>query len=368
MFNGKPIVHGLTILSVFVIASSASAVYTAVDTFEAYTIGSNIDGQGGWNTGTEVNFTATVVTDPAAPANKALQVFNSGGTGRVFNDFQASRSGLNIAMGTTGTVFARFRTTAGGIDIPFGASDIAQGDLLSAAGTGARFDNFEAYGRFQNNGTEYQVRDGGGFTTGSPLSITNDTWYNLWLVINGGATTYRAYVQSPTDPNPVQYFGGTATGDFALRTTAAPHGNLISYLIDSNAASPNTFFDDIYVDAAGENLTNPVTGVVIKPGDVDGDGDVDLVETDMDMISDFDAIRDHFQSAVTMRSMGDLTFDNFVDFSDFRQWKTAFLGGGGSLEGVDLSFFAGAVPEPTSVCLTLLAMSGSCLFLRRRAR
>jgi hypothetical protein len=361
MFKWKPITGGLVIVAVVFASSAASAAYTAVDTFEAYSVGSNIIGQGGWNTGAQANFFATVEVDPASAGNKVLQVMNSGGQGRVFNDFQASRSGLNIAMGTTGTLFSRFRTTNGGVDVAFGSSDIADAQLLTDSTAGGRFDNFEAYGRVQNNGLEYQVRDGGGFTTGSPLSIMNDTWYNLWLVINNSANTYRAYVQGPSDANPVQYLGGNATGDFAMRTTGAPHGNLISYLIDSNATSPNTYFDDIYIDTAGENLTNPVTGIVIIPGDVDGDGDVDLVETDMDMISDFDAIRDHFQSSVTARSMGDLTFDNFVDFADFRQWKTAFLGGGGSLEGVDLSFISGGVPEPSCVCLAFFAICGWCL-------
>jgi len=352
---------GVALAALACLAPGAIAAYVAVDTFESYTLNSSIDGQGGWNTGTQTNFSALVVADPANASNKVLQAANTGGTGRVFNDFQASRSGLNIATGTTGTLFARFRSSSGPVDVAFGSSDIVQATLLSLAADGARFDNFEGYGRIQTDGTQYQVRNGGGFITGAnSRTISTDTWYNLWLVLNNTAATFKAYVQGPGDANPIQYLGGTATGDFAFRTGGAPHGSLISYLIDSNATSPNTYFDDIYVDTAGENLTNPATGVVITPGDVDGNGIVNLV--------DFGLIRDHFQTAVTMRSQGDLTFDNFVDFRDFRQWKTAFLGGGGSLEGVDLSFSGGAVPEPAGVCLALMAVCGLMQVSARRHR
>lgn len=248
----------MALLALAYFAQDAGAVFVQLDSFETYSQGSNIDGQGGWSTGTQMNFSATVVADPSNAANNVLQLANTGGTGRVFNDFQASRSGLSIATGTTGTIFARFRSSSGGVDVAFGSSDLPQATLFADAGSGSRFDNYEAYGRLQNNGTEYQVRDGNGFTTGAPLSISVDTWYNLWLVTDNTAATYKAYVQGPGDANPVQYLGGTATGDFAFRGGGAPHGSLISYLIDSNATSPNTFFDDIYVDSAGQNLTNPI--------------------------------------------------------------------------------------------------------------
>lgn len=365
MFKGIPIVEGLAVTVAICFSTTVLADFVAVDTFEAYAVDTDLNGQGGWSTGPQTNFSAMVVLDPENATNRVLQANNTGGTGRVFNDYQASRGGLNISTGTTGTVFTRFRSSAGGVDIAFGSSDIDQATLLAAAADGGRFDNFEAYGRIQNNGTEYQARDGGGFTTGSPLAITTDTWYNLWLVLDNSATTYETYIQGPSDPNPVQYLAG-GTGTFAFRTTGTPHGSIISYLIDSNATTPDTFYDDIYVDPDGENLTNPVTGIEIIPGDVDGDGDVDLVETDMDMISDFDIIRDHFQMEVTMRSEGDLTFDNFVGFADFRQWKAEFLAAGGSLEGVDLSFLTVGVPEPSSICLILLAICGLLPGTRRQ--
>ena len=60
---------------------------------------------------------------------------------------------------------------------------------------------------------------------------------------------------------------------------------------------------------------------------------------------------------MTTRSEGDLVRNGIVDFNDFRQWKTAFVGAGGSLAGLDLSLVA-EVPEPTSLGLVVVAACG----------
>ncbi len=100
------------------------------------------------------------------------------------------------------------------------------------------------------------------------------------------------------------------------------------------------------------------TVVALVPGDVDGDGDVDLVEVGGDMISDFDIIRDNFLTGTT-RSTGDLTGDGQVTLADFDAWSAGF---GGPILGLASLL---VVPEPSSVsllCVTLAAVCG----LRRR--
>ena len=79
--------------------------------------------------------------------------------------------------------------------------------------------------------------------------------------------------------------------------------------------------------------------------------------------ADFNPIRDNFRKTVTSRAAGDLVTNGRVDFADFREWKTAHLGMGGSLEGLDLSFVAN-VPEPQT--LTLLITVVASLVARRR--
>ncbi|HEX2473833.1 MAG TPA: LamG domain-containing protein [Lacipirellulaceae bacterium] len=91
-------------------------------------------------------------------------------------------------------------------------------------------------------------------------------------------------------------------------------------------------------------------------GDTDGDG---IVEFD----DDFGPIRDNFRKVVNSRGQGDLVPNGRVDFDDFRQWKTAFVGAGGSLAGLDLSF--GSVPEPAGATLLLVTLLGVFGFRRR---
>ena len=98
------------------------------------------------------------------------------------------------------------------------------------------------------------------------------------------------------------------------------------------------------------------SGYVPVPGDTDGDSVVELAD-------DLDPIRANYLQSVTSRTQGDLTGDLFVDFADFRQWKTAYLEAGGSLSGVNLSFLV--VPEPTSAWL--LMVGGLLGWRRRRA-
>jgi hypothetical protein len=92
-------------------------------------------------------------------------------------------------------------------------------------------------------------------------------------------------------------------------------------------------------------------------GDTDGDGIVEL--------EDFNPIRDNFRKAVSSRTQGDLVRNNFVDFNDFREWKVAFVGGGGSLAGVDLGFLSN-VPEPSAGLLMLLGGMASICVRKRR--
>jgi len=125
----------------------------------------------------------------------------------------------------------------------------------------------------------------------------------------------------------------------------------------------NGFIDDMrmydHALSVDEILQIMMPGPPPVPGDTDGDGDADL--------DDFPPIRDNFRKMVSSRAEGDLERNGVVDFLDFRQWKTAFLGGGGSLAGVDLGFVS-SVPEPSAAVLALGGLMGLGLIdARRRA-
>ncbi len=117
-------------------------------------------------------------------------------------------------------------------------------------------------------------------------------------------------------------------------------------------------------------VPGPLLGAI--PGDVDGDGDVDFIETDGDMISDFDIIRANFLNLTTLRGEGNLV--NFgdstgiVDIADFREWKDNYPGTPSELlAAFNLLTGNNSVPEPASIALII----GACIvasFVPRRGR
>jgi hypothetical protein len=142
---------------------------------------------------------------------------------------------------------------------------------------------------------------------------------------------------------PAKFIGTAPTGynlafdRLALRAGAA------------SGTLPNAqgFFDELRIGTTFADVTG--NAIVCGLGDVNCDGHVDLA-------NDFEAIRVNFRKTVTMRSQGDLTGDNVVNFNDFGQWKSAFVAVGGSLAGID--FLQESVPEPSSLVLLMPAMIG----------
>jgi opacity protein-like surface antigen len=160
-------------------------------------------------------------------------------------------------------------------------------------------------------------------------------------------------------------------------TTGVRGGPVISEFPQGTASSGGTTFgslrlvfmtgsrepDTINLESAGMMDLTPLgqqlflnavsymaaASIPIVRGDTDSDGIVEL--------SDFEPIRANFRNPVTMRSQGDLVSNGVVDFDDFRQWKTAFHAGGGSLAGADLGFPT-SVPEPSTAAQALVVTFG----------
>jgi len=149
-----------------------------------------------------------------------------------------------------------------------------------------------------------------------------------------------------TEPNTFDYSGLDYFRPFIGNTSgSSPYGEL--------------FWDELRMGTTYSDVTGGMA-VPIIPGDTNANG------IGGEFPDDFDPIRANFRQMVAERSDGDLVRDGLVDFKDFREWKTAFLSGGGSLADVDLSFITN-VPEPGTGLLAVLAFVWHLVRFPRRA-
>jgi hypothetical protein len=123
-------------------------------------------------------------------------------------------------------------------------------------------------------------------------------------------------------------------------------GSSLTLASDTTLTTPNGF-------------RAPINGIQIinsTPGDVTGEGTVD--------INDFNVIRDHLFDTVSPHTDGDLNYDGIVDFFDFRYWKNnAPPAVAASVSLSDLT-----VPEPASALVLAIGAALGAFAMRRDVR
>jgi hypothetical protein len=196
------------------------------------------------------------------------------------------------------------------------------------------------------NNTQIGTTTSGTGTTGAwtSNSAVNGGDMDMKITLDTSVTPYKAtfFAERPGDPETQVSIG-------ALNIINPADIGAVGFARTTNSAAPNAGTLQGNITAFKLEVSLPANML----GDVNGDHLVDD--------TDFGIIRDHlFMSGG--RSIGDLTNDGIVDFSDFRQWKTAH--GGGSGASVD---FGGAVPEPASGVLAIIAASVGIFAGRRRS-
>jgi hypothetical protein len=163
---------------------------------------------------------------------------------------------------------------------------------------------------------------------------------------------YITYLRNNDTTTFTEMKGTTAMGD---QNGVDPGVGVITRFAIGNSANAKLggfAFDNVLV-MSGATFTQviPPQGL---PGDVDGDEDVDM--------DDFAIIQSHFQQTVATREEGDLTFDDFVDFRDFRQWKT------NAPAEVLAEWAALGVPEPSTAVMAGLSLAAGVAARRRRKK
>jgi len=203
----------------------------------------DVDGQGPWTS--TANPLNVVAVDPTDASNQVLSPAESGGESTAY-------AGITLAAGDTGTLFGRFYSTGADTNVAFGLSSNAAPTI---------FNDLQAF-YFVFDAEVRGFTPGGALTDSDPVVDNVGAWYNFWLVVDNtaGTGTTQLHIQSDDD------------GGFATQTSVSGpiplHENLgldlASLIIRADASGSGSgnnetvLFDDLYFDAAGINLANPI--------------------------------------------------------------------------------------------------------------
>jgi hypothetical protein len=247
----------LAIIWVGVCSGTAQGAFLLVENFDGLILG-NVSGQNGWSA---VGYSSNVAMDPTDNDNQVLA---------VTTDSTNAHKDVTLSNGAVRMLFLRFHFVEQ-LNYSFGMSHTAAPD---------QFDDFESELSMRNSTDELRINDGGTYTI--LTTLTPDTWYNVWMVINNDTDDIRVYLNSTPG-------GDASAGDlldnqgqtvFEFRNNSA--ANLLSFFIKTGGGNSKNsgplYLDDIYLEnTSALNLRNPtaIPASEVCEGDLDADGVVD---------------------------------------------------------------------------------------------
>jgi len=284
---------------------------------------SNIDGQNGWDSPGG----HAIVVDPTNAANKVLDA-GGGNTNSV-------KPAL-LADGDIGSVYYRMYVPSGNEANADFELDLTSVTNLTGSSPGGTEFRYHGDGAGPNN---IEVHDESFLSTN--INFADDTWYDVWYVVDnhlGDFPTYEAYVQGGafTTQTLVSHSSGSDT-EFIVRH-ASQTDDLVNIYVRGNgsAANDHAYYDDIFFDPAGMNLTVPV--VILPNGDFNGDEEVNRADYDIWRMNVFTG---------STHAEGDFDLNGVVDLDDFGKLKEVIDLGGAVV---------GNIPEPGGVTLFAIAV------------
>ncbi len=279
------------------VTPDARGVFTLLDDFDNYTLGPLDDRsgagpnfqQGGWidngaqgTLGTDPTVhLANVVVDPQVVFNQVLQIDANaaGGLTSVHKTLPTA-----IADGSTATVFMRFYVES----ISNVTGNLAIGASRAAApGTTADYAGYGvAEGETKPGGT-FRAGDGNTLSDLSPL-YSPGAWNNLWVVLDNANDQVQFYTSRLLGQAPTLLTSANAPFDFQ----GGPNGqDLLTLMFQSSNNGPFApmadaqYIDQIYIDTAGMNLTNPALNPGAFRGDYNFSKFVDQADLDLVLLN-----------------------------------------------------------------------------------
>lgn len=205
------------------------------ESFEELALG-DLNGQGGWSAQTH----SLVVEDPAESGNQVYS-FRPGGS-----NHSASKSLPELVEdGDSATFFFRF-------NIPSASSAFNQQ---------IRFHHLDVFRIAFNEDHDsvfsifYDGMGGGNDNVGIDQSIVRDTWYNVWVVLDGANSLYEIYINGGEHETPTRV---TTADDVPEKYVYAERSNnTISTLTWIGWGGDAVLFDDVYFFHGGKRLDDP---------------------------------------------------------------------------------------------------------------
>jgi len=224
---------------------TASAIVTVIEDFESAATNDEVGTLAGWTQFTDPDMDADI---QEVDSNKVLRIQLP--SGAINNDDAGAWISLGTSIPTSSsaaTLFYQMRFEDSGARAFAGLSAASTTDLASSV----NFDEVAAYAGGITSGAGFGSRDGG--TTDSAGTPSEDTWYNVWLVVDNSTQTYDVYINSGTSAATA---GDLLFADQAFRTGADGIPGALDKLIvlGTNNSSDATYFDNFTLDDAGVNL------------------------------------------------------------------------------------------------------------------